>query len=240
MLKLLRTNSMKKIFYIAITSIFIWSCGGGGGGDKPDPTPVNHEPTKPTLSSPANNSLCIDNVVNFQWNASTDSDGDAISYIIEVSKNNQFSTLEHNFTVSATTKSITLEKGVAYYWRVKAKDSKNATSDYSSTFQLYTEGEGVTNHLPFNPVLVKPDLNSIIQTASTTLEWSATDVDGDTLSYDVYFGTDASASTLVSENQSATTYNASLQASTNYYWKIVVKDNQGGQTIGQIWNFKTD
>ena len=34
----------------------------------------------PTQSAPTNNLLCIDNAVQFQWNASTDPDGDGITY----------------------------------------------------------------------------------------------------------------------------------------------------------------
>jgi hypothetical protein len=28
-----------------------------------------------------------------------------------------------------------------------------------------------------------------------------------------------------------------LNTATTYYWKIVVKDNNGGQAIGQVWSF---
>lgn len=45
---------------------------------------------------------------------------------------------------------------------------------------------------------------------------------------------------IISSNQTATSFDVSLSATTDYYWKIVVKDNQGGATTGQIWNFKTD
>ncbi len=231
---------MKNLLYIAVLSISLWSCGGGGG-DEPTPPPVvNTAPTVPTLTYPTNNLLCIDNVVNFQWNTSTDAEGGVITYQIEVSKNTQFSPLAHNVTSTTTSKSITLEKGIAYYWRVKATDSKSASSNYSTTFNFYTEGVGITNHLPFSPVLVSPALNSV-QTASTVnLQWTANDVDtGDTLTYDVYFGTANPPITVVSTQQT-TSFNASLSTSKTYYWKVVVKDGKGGQTIGQIWSFTTD
>ena len=120
---------MKKLLYIFVLSSLVWSCGGGGGGDTPTPTPtptpVNNAPTAPTLASPTNNLLCIDNVVAFSWSASTDSDGDAITYLIEIAKNNQFSPIDQSFSGSSITKTVTLEKGIAYYWRVKATDSKS-------------------------------------------------------------------------------------------------------------------
>ncbi|MDP3946250.1 MAG: SusE domain-containing protein [Lutibacter sp.] len=231
---------MRNLLYIAILSISLGSCGGGGSDPTPPPV-VNTAPTVPTLALPANTSLCIDNVVNFTWNASTDAEGGTITYEIQVAKNTLFSPVSHTQTSTTNSKSITLEKGIAYYWRVKATDSKNASSNYSSTFNLYTEGVGITNHLPFSPVLVSPALNSVQTTATVNLQWSANDVDaGDTLTYDVYFGTVSTPATIVSQNQSASSLNRTVSASTKYYWKVTVKDNKGGQTVGQVWSFTTD
>jgi len=222
-----------------IFSTILGSCGGGG--DNPTPTPENKVPTIPTLVAPTNNKLCIDNAVSFQWNISTDPDGDAITYQIQVAKDNQFSQIAHSLSSSATSQSVSLEKGKAYYWRVKAIDNKNLSSGYSSTFNFYTEGEGEKNHLPFSPELVKPDLNSVLQTATATLEWNASDVDADdALNFDVYFGTVNPPSNKIGDNQTVKTLDVNLEASKSYYWKVVVKDNNGGEAIGQIWNFKTD
>lgn len=234
---------MKRFLALFIVSSFLWSCGGDGGGDNPpDPTPVNKAPSAPTLSEPTNNLLCIDNSVNFIWNSSTDPEGDAITYKIEISKTSQFSSIENSTNNSGTSTSFTLEKGVAYYWRVKATDSKNAASSYSSTFQFYTEGEGTVNHLPFAPELVKPALNLVIQENETVLEWNASDVDADdTLTYDVYLDTNNPPTTKVSgDNYTSKTYTATLNAASTYYWRIDVKDGNGGVTIGQVWTFKTD
>ena len=75
---------MKKFIYLAAISFSLGSCGGGGGDDPTPPPVVNTAPTVPTLTAPANNSLCTDNVLNFQWNASTDAEGGVITYQIEV------------------------------------------------------------------------------------------------------------------------------------------------------------
>ena len=232
-------KSIKNILYITIISGFILSCGGGG--DDPDPTPENKAPTTPTQIYPANNDLCIDNAVNFRWNASTDPDGDAISYIVEVAKTSSFAAIIATKTVSTTSASISLEKGIAFYWRITAKDSKGLSSPVSAANGFYTEGVGVSNYVPFSPVLVAPELNATLQSpTATSLKWTASDVDGDTLTYDVFFGkTNPPAN--ISSNQSANSFaTATLDASSTYYWKIVVKDGKGGQTIGQVWNFKTD
>jgi hypothetical protein len=228
---------MKKFIYIAIMGIVIWSCGGS---DDPPP-PANEAPTTPVQVYPANNDFCINNSVNFQWNASTDDDSSTITYLVEVSKSSTFSTIAQSKNVTSTSTTIPLDKGTIYYWRVKATDSEGLSSNPSSGNEFYTEGLGDSNYLPFSPVLVAPDLGSTVQTSTTTLQWTASDVDNDTLTYDVYFGTNENPTTVVSANQTANSYTTpTLTSSTKYYWKIVVKDGKGGQTIGQVWNFVTD
>lgn len=231
---------MKKFIYIYAISILInLFCSCGGGSDAPNPEPENSAPSKPVLIAPTNGKLCIDNIVNFQWNISVDPEGDVISYLIQVATDNQFNQVAHTFSISATSKNVSLEKGIAYYWRVKATDSKNLASDYSSTFNFYTEGE--INHIPFTPELITPELNSVIQTSTISLEWNANDVDtNDNLSYDVYFGEENPPLSKVGDNQTAKLLEVDLISSNNYYWRVIVKDNNGGESIGQVWNFKTD
>ena len=81
-----------------------------------------------------------------------------------------------------------------------------------------------------------------VQGATVTLEWTASDVDvSDTLIFDVYFDTVNPPIEKVTENQSETSLKVvDLSLTTDYYWKVVVKDDKGGETIGQVWNFKTD
>ncbi len=231
---------MKKVLYTLVLSTTLWSCGGSGGGT-PTPEPVNNAPTVPTLVSPTNNLLCIDNYLEFEWNASTDADGDAVTYQIQVATDAQFANIAHTKSSNSTNKSISLEKGVAYYWRVKATDSKNESSNYSSTFQFITEGEGISNHLPFAPALVNPAIGAVENGATVNLQWTASDVDtSDVLTYDVYFGTTNPPTTIETSDLGVDNLDVNLTASTTYYWKVVVKDGQGGQTNGQVWSFSTD
>ena len=229
---------MKRILYFLILDILISSCGGSKGDDPP--LPENKAPSTPILAAPANNLLCITNELDFQWDEAIDPEGDDVSYEIEVAKDRLFSEITHSLNTSSTSQMITLEKGSAYYWRVRAVDSKSAESDYSSIFQLYTEGDGIINHLPFSPALVAPVSNATVQNATTTLEWTASDVDNDPLNFDIYFGTENPPINLESENQSGNSLNVNLNARTDYYWRVVVKDDKNGKTIGQVWTFKTD
>ncbi len=234
---------MKKLYiYIIVISVNMFLSCSSGGGDNKEPEPEeNIAPTVPIQVYPLNNTVCIDNNIVFEWNASTDSDGDRITYTIEIAENNSFSPISNTETSASESKLISLVKGKAYYWRIKATDSKSAASAYSPVMQFLTEGDGVSNHIPFAPSLISPILNSEIVGTSTVLSWLASDVDGDPLTYDVYLDTNTEPITKVAENQSATTYNATgLAASSTYYFKVVVKDDKGAASIGQVWSFTTE
>lgn len=231
---------MKKYVCLSFVCLSFFSCGGsedsGNSIEK-----ENTAPTIPVLLSPTNNKLCIDNLVNFQWDVAVDAEKNPISYQIQIAKDNQFLQIVKTSEGTANGQSVSLEKGMAYYWRVKAIDSKNLASEYSPTYNFYTEGVGLTNHLPFSPELVFPASNAVLNTTSVTLKWNASDVDGnDVLLYDVFFGTTNPPTQKLGENMLATTLVVGLEASKNYYWRVVVKDNKSGETIGQVWTFKTN
>jgi hypothetical protein len=233
-------KSTFKIWTLIIVILFLFSCSSKSD-DEPNPATINNAPNKPIISAPSNNLLCINNVVQFQWEAAIDIDGDMVSYQLQLATNNQFTEdVENSSSTSKTSYELSLNKGTIYYWRVKAIDVKGLSSEFSNTFQFYTEGDGVINHLPFAPNVVTPKLNQNIQATTAQLDWNANDVDNDKLTFDVYFGTVNPPTNKVSENQSAKTFNVTLNSSTSYYWKIVVNDGNGGIVIGQTWNFKTD
>lgn len=244
---------MKKLLYISVLSLFLCSCGGGDEVLIPENIP----PTSTSLLEPRNNSLCIDNLVQFKWNESTDPNGDNITYELQISKDNTFTQIVNTLKEVSTTVSVPLEKGTLYYWRVRSTDNINE-SNYSSIFNFYTEGEGITNYIPFSPELVSPELNDVVQQSTTILKWKSSDLDtGDTLSFDVYFGMvesnikgekqenllDLSTYTITQDTSDSSIYSLSeisIPSSSNFYWKVIVNDGNGGQTKGQVWNFKTN
>lgn len=230
-----------KISHIVWISILLFSCSGGGDSTSTAEL-QNTAPTIPELVSPTNSKLCISNSVIFEWGASTDAEKNLIVYQLQVATDNQFAQITNTTDISNPNQTLSLEKGKAYYWRVKATDSKNASSNYSSTNSFYTEGVALSNHLPFLPQLLSPDNNSTLSTTTTKLTWTATDVDAtDVLTYDVYLGTESSPTLKVGNSISEASFvTNSLISNTIYYWKVVVKDNKGGETIGQVWRFKSN
>ena len=227
---------MKNIVVLLI-SIVLVSCGGGGSDTPPAPK-ENRAPSIPALTNPANGLLCINNIVDFIWTSSVDPDGDNITYELVIAKDSQFTQIIQTKSTAALTLNITLDKGTPYYWKVKAVDSKSKASDFTGTWGFYTEGVGVVNYVPFAAGLVKPALNGIVPT-TTVLEWTASDLDNDPLTYDIYLGTSANPPS-VATNHASKTYNATgLLPNTTYFWRIDVKDNKNGKTTGQVWSFKT-
>jgi hypothetical protein len=63
------------------------------------------------------NTTCVDNNLEFKWNAKTDAEGRTIFYNIEISENNSFSPISHSSKVSTSiSNTISLNKGESYYW----------------------------------------------------------------------------------------------------------------------------
>jgi len=98
----------------------------------------------------------------------------------------------------------------------------------------------VPNSPPNTPSNPYPSLHAPDQSINTDLSWTGGDSDtGDTVTYDVYFGTSTSP-LLVFTDQTGTTYDpGTLSYDITYYWQIVATDNHGASTTGPLWDFTT-
>lgn len=96
------------------------------------------------------------------------------------------------------------------------------------------------NNPPNTPSNPSPANHATGVSIGADLSWSGGDPDaGDTVTYDVYFGSSASPP-LVSNDQTGTTYDPGpLSYSTKYYWKIAARDNHGATATGPVWDFTT-
>jgi len=100
-----------------------------------------------------------------------------------------------------------------------------------------TDGGNNPPNTPSNP---SPADHASGVSVDTDLSWTGGDPDvGDTVTYDVYLDT-TDATTQVSDDQAASTYDpGTLNNNTKYYWKIVATDNQAASTTGPVWEFTT-
>ena len=228
--------------YIALFSIvFIAaSCSSGGGDDSPA-APPNSAPTAVSqLTFPTSDLLCIDNNVAFQWGAVTDADGDPISYKLVVATDRPLTQIVEDRTVSSSSVTISLNRGVAYYWNVTAIDNQGGESDSSNTSAFYTEGDGVSNYAPFTAAIGIPTNQESVPAGTVNLNWTGGDADvGDTLTYEVFFGEETDPP-LLQADVTAANFDVTATTGLTYYWKINTTDNHGIKTIGQIWSFSVN
>ena len=229
---------MKNYLSISLFLLILFNCSKNDSGDNGDSNQDNNAPTVPQLIFPTNNLLCSETILELQWTQSLDPDGDFVTYLLEVSENINFSPLSFSFNLSTNSTSINFENGTRYYWRVRAVDIYNGKSSYSDIYEFYTEGEAVNNYLPFSPDLVFPLNNSTTGLSEISLEWESSDLDFDLLNYTVLLGTNNPPTEMVAEEINESSLLVQLTSNGTYYWRVIVNDNNGGSTIGQIWAFE--
>jgi len=98
----------------------------------------------------------------------------------------------------------------------------------------------LTDNMPVALSLESPADNDYdLDTTGTVLTWSGTDPEGDAITYDVFFGTNATPP-MVSGAQTDTFYILpTLSSATVYYWYVVAKDAFGNITTGSTRSFTT-
>ncbi|MFC6859363.1 fibronectin type III domain-containing protein [Zunongwangia atlantica] len=222
-----------------ITLVFIlclFSCSPSDSSESEIPA-ENKPPNAPQLVYPADNSLCVDSEIQFEWSNVDDPDLDEVSYRIEISENRSFTNIIESMNTENNNLAVTLSEGTAYYWRVNSIDENDNESDFSKVFAFYVEGEAMSNYIPFKAERISPLNNEELTSSSFTLKWEATDLDNDDLKFDLYFGISENPP-LIAENLDSTEFEVSLESNTRYYWQVNSKDATS-KSIGDIWVFFT-
>lgn len=192
----------------------------------------NSPPNKPSNPNPANGATNISTSPKASWSCS-DPDGNALLYDVYAGTNASAPKVASNVIVTSYQLSG-LSRNLKYYWKIVAKDNYGGVT--SGDWWSFTTKPNSPPNKPSNP---NPGNGATSVSTSPKVSWSCSDPDGDALLYDVYAGTNTSASKIAS-NVSATSYQLSgLSRNTKYYWKIVAKDNYGGVTSGDWWSFTT-
>ena len=163
-----------------------------------------------------------------------------MTYRIRISIDRDLNDIIEDRVVTQSEVTIELERGIAYYWTVETMDSEGTTSGQSPVLAFFTMGFGEENSVPFTAALVGPADQGNIASGNVTLSWMGGDADvDDTLSYDVFFGTDPNPP-MVSQDESAETFDVMTDPATTYYWSINTTDGSGSRSIGRVWQFTTN
>ena len=134
------------------------------------------------------------------------------------------------FTVEISLGSFVAEKN-----QYDIKESGGVTIYY---INLSVNTSEIPNNPPNTPANPDPIDGQNDVSISKTLSWDGGDPDGDSVEYDVYFGS-SNPPSKVKSNQSGTSYPGTMDYDTEYYWKIVAWDEHDQHSEGSVWSFKT-
>ncbi len=127
------------------------------------------------------------------------------------------------------------QSGDSYYGNVDADPWSTEENQCSDS------GE---NHPPYEPNSPVPSHEAVRVSVDggLTLAWSGGDPDVlDTVSYDLYWGTDPNSLAVMAQDIGTTEYTMTgLSRGVFYYWRIVSRDNNGLETNGPVWQFISD
>jgi hypothetical protein len=194
---------------------------------------TNDPPNQPNSPSPADNATGVLINACLSWSGGDPDVGDNVTYDVYFGTNSTPSLVSHNQSGTTYCPPGNLTDSIKYYWQIVAMDNHGR----STTGPLWNF---TTDDPPYTPNNLYPADNATDVSISACLNWIGGDPDvGDTVTYDVYLGTN-STPPLFSSNQSGTTYcPGTLASNTTYYWKIIATDNHGASTAGPVWNFTT-
>jgi len=229
-------------------SIIAWGLNGDGQCSVPSPNSNfiataaggyyslglrNIPPNLPNNSNPGNNTTGIDINTNLYWNC-TDPDNDSLTYDVYFGTSNNPS-LVSSGQINTTYDPGTLNPGTIYYWKIKAFDDCGAnTTGPLWCFTTYI------NNPPNEPCDPNPANEETGVDINASLSWNCSDPENDSITFDVYFGTNSNPPS-VSSNQTENYYDppGAIQYNTLYYWKIIVWDYYNSSNTSTIWDFTT-
>jgi hypothetical protein len=191
----------------------------------------NNIPTEIELKEPKEGEYITGTKVKLSWEA-TDVDGDKLMYDIYFGKEPFPSLYKENYEGNYIYIE-NIESNKTYYWKIIAKDGKGEKLE--SSIMIFK-----TNTAPTEIELKEPKEGEYITGTKVKLSWEATDVDGDKLMYDIYFGKEPFPSLYKENYEGNYIYIENIESNKTYYWKIIAKDGKGEKLESSIMIFKTN
>ena len=223
---------MKKLILISILIVIL-------GCSKDDPKP----PSSALLIFPLENSECTvgqninqtTRLINFQWEASANTDG------YELTVTNLNTNVPQVVTTNETSVQLQVKKGVPFSWSVTSENNKVNKTATSELWYFFNAG-AITTRAPFPAKINTPksgetvlrDLNNQVE-----LSWTGTDLDLDMDVYEVYFSTTNPPLTLeTSVNALTQSIAVDVQVNTVYYWSVKSIDKEGNTSSSGVYSFR--
>jgi uncharacterized repeat protein (TIGR01451 family) len=200
----------------------------------------------PTLGAPADASTVLSLRPTFDWGDVTGASG----YTIQISKNNTFTLLVVNTTITGATKSgytptTNLPVNTTLYWRVRASGVNGPSAWSLPTWSF------ITPNPPGVPVPTSPVLNALVTNYSPTLKWNKPSLPTTAGSatfkqYEVQIAIDLAFSTVIQAG-SVTDYltpqyaiSPALDPNMKYYWRLRAVDMFDHYSLwSTVYSFRT-
>ncbi len=190
-----------------------------------------------TAPTPANGATDIDRNGELSWTAAAYADEHDVYLGTDRSAvlNADHSSPEYQGTIAgASLEPGTLQAHTTYYWAVDGV--KGAQTWPGQVWSFAT-----SNAVPGTPSGPSPADGASGQSVDVDLAWTACiDPDGDPVTYDVYLGAGALPGAPTATGLSAAAFDpGTLAGHTVYHWQVIAKDDQGGESAGPEWTFRT-
>lgn len=186
------------------------------------------------LLMPTNQATEADLLPTLTWQTAEDPEGDVVTYNLYLDTNTDPETLlEEDLSETSYTLTNALENNTTYYWKVVATDEQgNATE--SVTFSFTTSPPVLS--LAINLTAVANEETDVVLLPTLTWESNSTNA----VTYDLYLSLDTSPEIYENDlTDNLITLTENLKLNQTYYWKVVVKDDQGNQAESSVFSFTT-
>lgn len=221
-----------RIFVVVLFGFVLLACS------KSDPSP----PEAASLVFPEQNSECTTGIdksettseVEFRWQAANNTE----TYQLRATQ--LLTNVTKTTTTSATSASLTIDKGAPYSWQIISRNTQTDVSVASATWRFYNAGTQTT-YAPFPAAIEAPSSGESVpidNNGEVTLSWSGADVENDITGYDIYHSTINPPATLaVSTLVGTTDVQIDVTAGT-YYWKVITKDREGNTSDSGVYSYR--
>ncbi len=196
---------------------------------------TNTPPNIPNTPNPANGVIDIGIDADISWAGGDPDPWDTVTYDVYFGINPTPGLVATGLPAESYEPG-TLDYETDYYWKIVSRDSEGETRE-GPVWSFRTESENKPPFVPSNPA---PENGAMDTFFDITLSWADGDPNpGDTVTYDVYFGTETNPPLLETDWATTSYAPATLQQGKAYYWKIVSRDSQGLTSEGPVWSFTT-
>ncbi len=195
--------------------------------------PVNYPPAVPSNPTPVNGALDVPLDQSLSWRDS-DADGEPLVYDVYFGTQSSPPLIATNVPTNAY-QPAPLAFSTHYYWKIVAHDPSSGVT-MGPVWAFTSRPVDFPPAVPSDPT---PGDGALEVPVHQSLSWKDSDLEGEPLVYDVYFGTHSPPPRIATNLPNPTFDPGLLEHALKYYWRIVVRDSYGTEVSGPPWTFMT-